>query len=255
MNQRGTIYLILTFTVLAAASPGICSSALPASKTGQYASNLQYTGGSETGFTLEQIRWGDHHNFERVVLEFSSPMNADDRSLPRLKVETEYYPMRMAIRLPGSVGNSDLTAGPLFTKSKLISGMDIFEVCGGGQHLTLIPARPVEFEVFTLQAPPRLVIDVILSRMPPLREETKYSLRTLPLYGDQVCLFLEDAADAGITPRLITDGDGNVFGEISLFDEEDEAFKAADRLKDTLGRKFSLVVKARGMMTVPAVIP
>jgi hypothetical protein len=88
-----------------------------------------------------------------------------------------------------------------------------------------------------------------------LREETKYSLRTLPLYGDQVCLFLEDAADAGITPRLITDGDGNVFGEISLFDEEDEAFKAADRLKDTLGRKFSLVVKARGMMTVPAVIP
>jgi hypothetical protein len=174
-----------------------------------------------------------------------------------MKVETEFYPMRMAIRLPGSKsrGAEYLPSGVLFTKSKLISGIDIFEACGGGQHLTVIPARPVEFEVFTLLSPPRLVIDVILSRMPPMREEEKYSVRTLPLYGDQVCLLLEKTADAGVTPRLITDAEGNVFGELGLYDEASEAFTAVDRFKDSMGSNFSLTVKARGMMDTPAVLP
>jgi hypothetical protein len=174
-----------------------------------------------------------------------------------MKVETEFYPLRLAIRLPGSANGADdfYTHDQPFARSKLISGTDIFEVCGGGQHLTVIPARPVEFEVFTLTSPPRLVIDMILSRMAPMREEEKYSVRTLPLYGDQVCLLLEKAADAGVTPRLITDAEGNVFGELGLYDEADEAFVAADRLKGSLGRQFSLTVKARGMMETPAVIP
>ena len=66
---------------------------------------------------------------------------------------------------------------------------------------------------------------------------------------------LEKAADAGVTPRLITDADGNVFGELGLFDEADEAFAAVNRLKGSLGNQFSLSVKSRGMMTVPAVLP
>ena len=245
--------LLIALTV--AALPAQSGSPLPAAKSNRFASNLQYTGGTETGYVLEQIRWGDHHKFERIVLEFSPPQAANDEVLPRVKVETEFYPMRMAIRLPGSKSEGYLPSGILFTKSKLISGIDIFEVCGGGQHLTLIPARPVEFEVFTLTSPPRLVIDVILSRMPPMRDEKKYSVRTFPLYGDQVCLLLEKAADAGVTPRLITDADGNVFGEIGLFDEADEAFAAVNRHKGALGNQFSLSVKSRGMMTVPAVLP
>ncbi|UCF88253.1 MAG: hypothetical protein JSV70_07495, partial [bacterium] len=237
-------------------SPAHSSSPLPASRNNKFASNLQYTGGTGTGFTLEQIRWGDHHNFERIVLEFSSPATVKE-DLPRMKVETEFYPMRLAIRMPGSrsQGGVDLAAGDLFTRSKLISGMDIFDACAGGQHLSIIPARPVEFEVFTLTSPPRLVIDVILSRMPPMREERKYSVRTLPLYGDQVCLFLEEAANAGVTPRLITDSDRQVFGELGLYDDAEEAFSAAARLRDSLGKQFSLTVKPRGMMTVPAVVP
>ena len=249
----GILFIALTTAVL----PAHSSSPLPATKSDRFASNLQYTGGTGTGYTLEQVRWGDHHNFERIVLEFSTSRPDGVDELPRMKVETEFYPMRMAIRLPGSRSKSEdfPPAGGLFVKSRLISGIDIFEVCGGGQHLTIIPARPVEFEVFTLTSPPRLVIDVILSRMPPMREEEKYSVRTLPLYGDQICLLLEEAADAGVTPRLITDTEGNVFGELGLYDEADEAFTAAGRFKDSLGRHFSLTVKARGMMTVPAVIP
>ena len=252
-------WIISVFTSTCILALGITpvhsSSPLPVTKSNRFASNLQYTGGTGTGYTLEQIRWGDHHKFERIVLEFSPPQAANDEVLPRVKVETEFYPMRMAIRLPGSKSERYLPSGILFTKSKLISGIDIFEVCGGGQHLTLIPARPVEFEVFTLTSPPRLVIDVILSRMPPMRDEKKYSVRTFPLYGDQVCLLLEKAADAGVTPRLITDADGNVFGEIGLFDEADEAFAAVNRHKGALGNQFSLSVKSRGMMTVPAILP
>lgn len=235
--------------------PAHSSSPFPAAKQGQYASNLQYTGGTGTKFVIEQVRWGDHHTFERIVVQFTPPDENTLNTLPRMKVETEFYPMRMAIRLPGSRSDGYLPTGVLFTKSKLISGIDIFEECGGGQHLTLIPARPVEFEVFTLSSPPRLVIDVILSRMPPMREEEKYSVRTLSLFGDQICLLLEKAAQSGVTPRLITDADGNVFGELGLYDDAGEAFAAMDSFKDSMGRQFSLTVKARGMMDTPAVIP
>jgi hypothetical protein len=249
----GVLLIALTMATLPAQS----GSPLPVTKSNRFASNLQYTGGTGTGYTLEQIRWGDHHNFERIVLEFRSPQPDSSEDLPRMKVETEFYPMGMAIRLPGSKSKSEgfLSTEDLFINSKLISGIDIFDVCGGGQHFTIIPARPVEFEVFTLPSPPRLVLDVMLSRMPAMREEQKHSVRTFPLYGDQVCLLLEKAADAGVTPRLITDADGNVFGELGLFDEADEAFAAVNRLKESLGNQFSLSVKSRGMMTVPAVLP
>lgn len=249
----GVLFAALTITTL----PAHSSSPLPATKSNRFASNLQYTGGSGTGYTLEQIRWGDHHNFERIVFEFSPPVEESTDALPRIKVETEFYPMRLAIRLPGSDNRREeiFPSPEPFQKSKLISDIDVFEVCGGGQHLTIVPARPVEFEVFTLTSPPRLVIDVMLSRMPPMREEKKYSVRTLPLYGDQVCLLLEEAADAGVTPRLITDAGGNVFAELELYDEAAEAFTAVDRFRSSLGRKFSLIVKARGMMETPAVWP
>jgi hypothetical protein len=249
----GILLAALTVTVL----PAHSGSPLPVTKSNRFASNLQFTGGTGTGYTLEQVRWGDHHNFERIVLEFRSPGSAVNEELPRMKVETEFYPMQMAIRLPGSRTRSEgfLSTDDLFLKSKLISGINIFEDCGGGQHLSIVPARPVEFEVFTLPSPPRLVVDVMLSRMPAMREEQKHSVRTLPLYGDQVCLLLEMAANAGVTPRLITDAEGNIFGELGLFDEADEAFAAVTRLNDTLGNQFSLRVKSRGMMTVPAVLP
>jgi hypothetical protein len=246
-----------TFILVIGPAPVKAANPFPTAKSSRFASNLQYTGGTATGFTLEQIRWGDHHNFERIVLEFGPPPSEPGDTFPRMKVETEFYPMRLAIRLPGSRSRSKnfLPALDLFGKSRFISGMDTFEVCGGGQHLTIIPARPVEFEVFTLTSPPRLVIDVILSRMPPMREEKKFSVRTLPLFEDQVCLFLEEAADSGITPRLITDAGGNVFGELGLYNEVDDAFDTINRFKDSLGKQFSLVVKSRGMMDTPAVLP
>ena len=255
MKKRLAWICTLPAAICLAATPAFAGSPLPATKAGHYTANLQYTGGPGTGYTLKQIRWGDHRKFERIVLEFAGEKTGD--ALPRMKVETEYYPMRLAIRLPGSPdrGVSVFTDPAPFRKSKLITRVDTFDVCGGGQHLSVVPARPVEFEIFTLINPPRLVIDVILSRMDPMRDQRKYSVRTLPLYGDQICILLDEAANVGITPRVITDADGNIFGELGLHDDADEAFAAAARLEETIGKQFSLKVTARGMMETPAVLP
>jgi len=256
MRKRSLSVIVFLSAVLIAA-PGNADSQFPTTKSGHYVSNLQYTGGSGTGYTLQQIRWGNHHTFERIVFEFSPDQPDGGNTLPRMKMETEFYPLRLALRLPGS----DLRREEVFTspnpfrKSKLVSHVDTFDVCGGGQHLSIIPARPVEFDVFTLTSPPRLVVDVILSRMDPMREEKKLSLRTLPLHGDQVCFFLEEAAEAGVTPRVLADYAGNVFGELGLFDDPDEAFKVRKRLNMSLGRSFAMIIRARGMMEVPAVLP
>ncbi len=243
--------------VLIAPAPAQSEGRFPEAKSGHYVSNLQYTGGASTGYTLEQIRWGNHHTFERIVFEFSPDRPDRGDILPRMKMETEFYPLRLALRLPGSDRRrEELFTSPVpFEKSRLISRVDIFDMCGGGQHMSIIPARPVEFDVFVLTSPPRLVVDAIQSRMDPMREEKKLSLRTLPLYGDQVCYFLEEAADAGMTPRVLTDGSGNVFGELGLFDDPDEAFNARQRLNTSLGRNFALIIRGRGMMEMPAVMP
>lgn len=239
------------------ADPVFSSSPLPAAKTGHYVSNLQYNGGEGIGYTLEQIRWGDHRNFERIVFEFSSPEPEGNEILPRMKLEIEYYPARMVIRLPGSdQRREEIFRSPEpFRKSMMISRLDSIDVCGGGQYLTLIPARPVEYEVFSLTSPPRLVVDIIMSRMDPLPEQKKLSLRTLPLFGDQVCVFLDQAAEAGVTPRLLTDAVGNVLGEIELYDDPREAFSGLQHFTTTIGKNFTLIIEARGIMEIPAVLP
>jgi hypothetical protein len=233
------------------------SSPIPTDKTGHYVSNLQYTGGEGTGYTLEQIRWGDHRNFERIVFEFSPPGPEGNEILPRMKLEIEYYPLRVAIRLPGSDRRREeiFTSPDPFRKSRLISRVDSIDVCGGGQYLIIIPARLVEYEVFFLTGPPRLVVDVILSRMDLIAEQKKLSLRTLPLHGDQVCIFLDRAAQAGATPRLLTDTAGNVFGEIEIYDDPDEAFKNLQRYKTSVGENIDLMIRARGLMEIPPVLP
>ena len=95
----------------------------------------------------------------------------------------------------------------------MLSRLNIFDLCGGNQFLALIPARPLEYDVFALENPARLVIDLRL-RVGIPSEQEKYSLRTLPLFGDQPCAFTEAARASDFNPRLLTDGAGNVFGDL-----------------------------------------
>jgi len=251
--QKWISGILLLACLVFVPGPAVAENPFPTDKSGHYVSNVQYAGGSSTGYTLFQIRWGNHRDFERIVFEFSSNGPEGGDTLPRMKLETEFYPLRLALRLPGSAfGRTGVFTSPdPFQKSTLISHVDSFDGCGGGQHLFIIPARPVEFDVFTLTSPPRLVVDIIQSRMEPMREAKKLSLRTLPLFGDQICYFLEEAADEGITPRVLVDADGNVFGELGLFDSPDAAFQWKQRLTGSIGRNFALIINARGMMETP----
>lgn len=257
MSTKVVMAFILASSLCLPAGSVYSSSPLPTEKTGHYVSNVQYTGGEGTGYILEQVRWGDHGNFERIVFEFSPPEPEGNEILPRMKIEIEYYPLRMAIRLPGSDRKrAEIFNSPdPFRKSKVISRVDSIDTCGGGQYLTIIPARPVEYEVFSLAGPPRLVVDVILSRMDLVAEQKKLSLRTLPLHGDQVCIFLDYAAQAGATPRLLTDTAGNVFGEIEIYEDPDEAFTNLQRYSASFGKNIALTIRARGMMEIPALLP
>jgi hypothetical protein len=172
-----------------------------------------------------------------------------------MEISTEKYPMRVIIRLSGVPHRSDsvFTSPEPFGKSRMLSGLDIFELCQGNQSLALIPGRPLEYDIFTLENPARLVIDLRLRHGVPSEQE-KYSLRTLPLLGDQPCAFMGAAKASGFNPRLLTDRSGNVFGELKLYSSLEEAFRTKNQLKK-LTEYYSLVVKARGVMETPAVVP
>jgi len=246
----------IILTILLAVNPAFAGNPISNSKKGIFRANHQLSGGNGHDFTFEQVRWGDHRSFERVVLEFNNRVG-DPAPLPAMKIETEYYPSRIAIRVTGverTVDDHEISADR-FSESNLLSDLNIYDTCGGGLYLDIVPARPIEYEIFALVNPPRLVIDVQLSRMGPLPETVRYSVRTFPLFGDQVCILLREAADAGITPRLLTDKAGKVFGELGLFDTADDALTEKERIRALLGGRFAVVVKGRGYMETPAVLP
>jgi len=228
---------------------------LPGAKTENYLTDLNFSDGIQTGYELHQVRWGDHRTFERVVLEFSGGSDIQAGALPQMEISTEKYPVRVTIRLPGAPYRSDsiFTSPDPFAKSRMLSRLNIFDLCGGNQFLALIPARPLEYDVFALENPARLVIDLRL-RVGIPSEQEKYSLRTLPLFGDQPCTFMDAARASDFNPRLLTDNAGNVFGELNLYSSPDHAFREKEKLKK-LSEHFSLVIKARGVMETPATVP
>jgi len=250
-----SVAIALLLSVFAMPTHTANSDPLPVAKKEMYLTDLNFSGGSQTGYELHQVRWGDHRTFERVVLEFTGGSDIQIGALPQMEISTEKYPIRVTIRLPGAPYRSDsiFTSPDPFAKSRMLSRLNIFDLCGGNQFLALIPARPLEYDVFTLENPARLVIDLRL-RVGIPSEQEKYSLRTLPLFGDQPCAFMEAARASDFNPRLLTDGAGNIFGELNLYSSPDQAFREKEKLKK-LSEHFSLVIKARGVMETPAVVP
>ncbi|NOY86516.1 MAG: hypothetical protein GXP52_04370 [Deltaproteobacteria bacterium] len=245
-------FMLLSLGSLSVAAP----SPLPGKEPGTFLTDFNFSGGTGDGYILYQVRWGDHRSFERVVVEFRErDTGAQIPELPRMEVEKDEYPARVAIRLAGvpTRAKEIYTVRHPFSKSRMLSGLNLFDSCGGGQFLTLVPSRPLEYRIFTILHPARLVIDVRPTKTVP-SDKVRYFLRTFPLYGDQVCAFKKAALKEGITGRLLTDASGNTFGEAGVFDRPEDAFGAKTRLRE-LGKRFSLVVKARGIMETPEVLP
>lgn len=246
-----TVACILAAAFLLAGSHGRADTTMPSAKQGSYQENIQWSGGMGEGFTLVQIRWGGHREYERLVLEFRPVKGLESsHEWPRMEVVSENYPARLRISLPGSPGIARdiyLNSDP-FAKSRLIAGLNFYDVCGE-LSLGIVPSMPVVYEIFALTSPTRLVIDIKRSRaIPP--DLGMYSLRTLPLFGDQRCNFLVEAKKTGISGRLLTDKAGMVIGEAGLYPNPDEAFSQRNKLLD-LRKMFSLVVKARGPFDIP----
>ncbi len=169
-------------------------------------------------------------------------------TFPRVLVSTQEHPLRLYIEASGAARSLErlFTNSAPFAKSRLLAGVWIYDLCGMGQGAAVVPARPVEYEVFTLQDPPRLVVDARLAAATP-DEHERFSVRTGALQGDQACIFIEEARARGLSPRLLTDSQGQTFGEASIHDTAEEAFRAKDALDD-LAAQFSLTVKRRGVM-------
>lgn len=236
--------------------PAVAASSLPGGETGTFLTDFNFSGGTGNGYILYQVRWGDHRSFERVVVELrEKDTGAQPTGLPRMEVEKDAYPARVTIHLAGvpTRAREIYTVRHPFSKSRMLSGLDIFDPCGGGQFLALIPSRPLEYRIFALRNPARLVIDVRPTKIVPT-DKVRYFLRTLPLYEDQVCAFQKAALTEGIIGRLLTDASGSTFGEVGTFDRPEDAFGAKNRL-GKLTERFSLVVKARGIMETPEVLP
>jgi hypothetical protein len=256
MKIKNTLMPLLVLSILFAGGAAWAGDPIPVDKSGRFRANQQLSDGDGHGFVLEQARWGSHSSFERVVLEFSNPLG-DPAPFPSTRIETEFYPSRIAIRVTGAATMRKrlFDSSFPFQKSKLISRMNFYDTCRGGVYLDIVPARPVEYELFFLDDPARLVVDIQLSRMAAIGEQSRYSVRTFPLFGDQVCMLLDQAAREGITPRLITDSSGQVFAELALLDSPGDAFNERVRLEKLFGDSFAIVVKERRMMEVPVVLP
>ena len=245
-------FLILIVLMLIVSSTAYADSQLPDNKSGNYSRIIQWSGGLGEGFSLVQVRWGDHHDYERLVLEFHPVRGLEGTGeWPRMEISSEEYPVRIIITVSGVVaGTQNLFTGQdPFRKSRFISSLNIYDACDD-LLLDLVPSMPVVYDIFSLRSPTRLVIDMKRSRaIPPAAE--RYSLRTLPLHGDQQCLFLKTTSETGIDGRLLTDVSGQIVGEVGLYEDLEEAFSARDSMVD-LKKRFSLIVKTRGPLDTPA---
>ncbi len=252
MTKSRIFFLIPIVLTLIASSIASADSPLPDNKNGNYNRIIQWSGGLGEGFTLVQIRWGNHHDYERLVLEFHPVRGLEGTSeWPRMEISTEEYPVRMAISVSGVAGETQnlFTGQNPFQKSRFISSLNIYDACDD-LLLDLVPSMPVVYDIFSLRNPTRLIIDMKRSRAIPAAAE-RYSLRTLPLHGDQKCFFLKKTSAKGIDGRLLTDVSGQIIGEVGLYEDLEEAFSARDSMAD-LGKRFSLIVKTRGAFDTPA---
>lgn len=254
LSENRLLYLfgIPFLLVIFAHSVAAADSELPKNKSGNYSGIIQWAGGLGEGFSLVQVRWGNHHDYERLVLEFHPVRGLEGSSeWPRMEISSEEYPARIVISVSGIAAETEnlFTGADPFRKSRFISSLNIYDACDN-LSLDLVPSMPVVYDIFSLRNPTRLVIDMKRSRaIPPAAE--RYSLRTLPLFGDQQCIFLKETESIGVSGRLLTDVSGMAIGEVGLYEDLEEAFSTRDRMVD-LKKRFSLIVKTRGPLDTPA---
>ncbi len=201
----------------------------PLDKQNRYLAEPQAVQGGEItdGRDLRRIRWGRHPDFERVVLDIYE--GAYDEKGPAVSipcyfvVEYEYYPFRFIVTL-GGIRAINAELGEVPQSSLIRETYSLPYLDDSGFKLALALNRPVEYEVFELHEPGRIVIDLRELQdelqLPPvysLRTETGLGVEDLG-YLQEIMLGLESK-----NPRVIMAGDGKLFFEESYYSSREEA--------------------------------
>ena len=187
------------------------------------------------GRDLKRIRWGRHSDFERIVFDIYEVKYDQQQEYPAEKpcffdIKYEYYPPRFVITLHGIRQRS--AEYKTFLKSQLIQDTYLIPYLDdAGIKFAVELNQPVEYEIFSLSKPGRIVIDIRKIEEPAALDPV-FSVRTKKL------LILENLAHlkedlynyGGQNIRILKSADGDMFLEESYYDNRAEAEKRLEEI-------------------------
>ncbi len=206
------------------------------------------------GRDLRNIRWGKHPEFERIVLDiYEGAYYEKGPVVPvpcHFVVEYEYYPFRFTVTLNGiRARNAEYRSIPessVIEETYLIPYLD-----DSGIKFGIALKGPVEFEVFELHNPGRIVIDM---RENPVKLDLPevYSLRTATGLGVEDLGHLQEIM-LGLgseKPRILMTQDGKLFFEEGYYSTIEKANQRKDEIASSVeGVEF--FIEKRGPGSVP----
>ncbi|MFW5785237.1 MAG: hypothetical protein ACOCW1_03535 [Chitinispirillaceae bacterium] len=154
----------------------------PLEKTGTYKTTADSVQGGKftDGKDLRNIRWGVNEGFERIVLDIhygSSYKKGPPAEVPcRYKVKYEYYPFRFTVEMSG-IRAVNAEFGPLEKSTLVRETYRIPYLDDSGMKFAVSLKKPVEYEIFELHDPARIVLD-IRQNASPQDLPAVYSVRT-----------------------------------------------------------------------------
>ena len=271
-----TLILVLLFIMVPTTS-GSQTVKANLGKQNIYRDSGKVMGGQPTdGKDLYSIRFGKHDTFERLVLdihEWTTDKNlilkgkSPPAAIPcQFEVTYEEYPFRLFFDLEG-VRWSSATL-PNHKSSEYISGMYfIFPDSWGNERLAVTSKKPIEYEVFELHGPARIVVDIKARdssaiKLPPVYslrsrssddqdELREFQYRLLDLKNQDDFWGREKEIPKGNKIRIIKSQDNKLFIEEGYYKTKQEALK---RQKYFAKEGITLFIEKRKADEIPQVI-
>lgn len=216
------------------------------------------TGGEITdGKSVANIEHGIHDEYERLVLDIYEGSYQELESpavIPNhFEVTKEAYPSRFVYTLRGIRGQPDEI--PDLSNMDLFSYMDTLPLFDDATILLAAYLQePIEFEIFEMHDPAKIVTDVSL-----LEQEAEYasvySVRTASISEDEnieliqrpSSAFEEQGADQ---VRTLHSEDNTIFVEEGYYSTLEEAEERKEELEND-GIDIELHIEERGMVDMP----
>jgi hypothetical protein len=151
----------LTAGVMALAMIALLSAAAPEKPPAQYQTAGAFTGGTATeNMLLTGIRFGEHEDFTRIVIDFESQGASGLRSAaqahPKYRVEYREFPYRLVLSMEGTRFDPKAQVD---TKPALPFSI-VTKPDGALKEMQIFLPRPCQFKVIEIDDPAKLSIDV-----------------------------------------------------------------------------------------------